>query len=39
MSDCIFCRIVAGEVPARVIYDDGTAIAPVVTRWSYRATT
>ncbi|HVU74115.1 MAG TPA: HIT family protein [Mycobacteriales bacterium] len=27
MTDCVFCRIVAGELPARVIYDDGTAIA------------
>jgi len=22
MSDCIFCRIVRGEVPARIVYQD-----------------
>lgn len=24
---CIFCRIVAGEAPAYVVYEDGTALA------------
>ena len=23
MSDCIFCRIAAGEIPADTVYDDG----------------
>ncbi|MCL1907576.1 MAG: HIT domain-containing protein [Propionibacteriaceae bacterium] len=27
MTDCLFCRIVAGEIPSRVIYSDDTAIA------------
>ena len=22
MSDCLFCRIVAGEIPARKVYED-----------------
>ena len=24
---CLFCRIVAGEIPARVVYEDDTALA------------
>lgn len=27
MSDCIFCRIVAGEIPSRRVYEDEHAIA------------
>ncbi|MDO5083441.1 HIT domain-containing protein [Arachnia propionica] len=27
MSDCLFCRIVEGEIPARRIHEDETAIA------------
>jgi histidine triad (HIT) family protein len=27
MSDCIFCRIVAGEIPARTIYEDDDILA------------
>ena len=27
MSDCLFCRIIAGELPARTIYEDETAVA------------
>jgi histidine triad (HIT) family protein len=27
MADCIFCRIAAGEVPARVVAEDDTVIA------------
>lgn len=27
MSDCLFCRIVAGEIPATVVAADDTAIA------------
>lgn len=27
MSDCLFCRIVAGEIPARRIYADEHALA------------
>lgn len=23
MSDCIFCRIVAGDIPAEVVYNEG----------------
>ena len=26
-SDCVFCRIVAGEVPAAVIYEDERTVA------------
>ncbi|HRA76252.1 MAG TPA: HIT domain-containing protein, partial [Propionicimonas sp.] len=25
--DCLFCRIVAGEIPSRQVYADDTAIA------------
>jgi len=27
MSDCIFCRIVAGEIPADVVYSDEKILA------------
>ncbi len=27
MTDCLFCRIVAGEVPAERVYDDDLVIA------------
>lgn len=27
MSDCIFCKIVAGEIPARTIYEDDDILA------------
>lgn len=27
MSDCIFCRIAAGEIPADVVYSDDAVIA------------
>ncbi|MDR2974212.1 MAG: HIT family protein [Propionibacteriaceae bacterium] len=27
MTDCLFCRIASGEVPARVVYEDDTALA------------
>ena len=27
MSDCIFCKIVAGEIPSTKIYEDETVIA------------
>ncbi len=27
MSDCIFCRIVRGEAPARIVYQDGDVTA------------
>lgn len=27
MSDCIFCRIVAGEIPADTVYEDDLVIA------------
>ncbi|MBN1964143.1 MAG: HIT domain-containing protein, partial [Anaerolineae bacterium] len=27
MSDCIFCRIVAGQAPASIIYADDVALA------------
>ncbi len=26
MSDCLFCGIVAGEVPAEVVYEDGQVV-------------
>ncbi|MGE5473346.1 MAG: histidine triad nucleotide-binding protein [Ignavibacteriales bacterium] len=27
MSDCIFCKIVKGEIPAKVVYEDDKVIA------------
>jgi len=27
MSDCIFCKIVAGEIPAKVVYEDHEMMA------------
>ncbi len=27
MSDCLFCKILAGEIPADIIYESDTAIA------------
>lgn len=27
MSDCIFCKIVAGELPAEIVYQDERAVA------------
>jgi histidine triad (HIT) family protein len=27
MSDCIFCKILAGEIPARFVYRDDLAVA------------
>ena len=27
MTDCIFCKIAAGEVPATKLYDDGEVLA------------
>lgn len=27
MSDCLFCRIVEGEIPSKRIYEDETAVA------------
>ncbi|MDR2838521.1 MAG: histidine triad nucleotide-binding protein [Azonexus sp.] len=27
MSDCIFCRIVAGEIPCRKVYEDDDMLA------------
>ncbi len=27
MADCIFCRIVAGEIPADKVYETGTVVA------------
>lgn len=27
MSDCIFCRIVAGEIPADIVYEDDDVLA------------
>ena len=27
MADCLFCRIVAGEIPAQIVYQDENAIA------------
>jgi len=27
MSDCIFCRIASGEIPARVVYSDDHLVA------------
>ncbi len=27
MSDCIFCKIAAGEIPSRKVYEDETVLA------------
>ena len=27
MSECVFCRIVAGEIPANVVHEDGETLA------------
>lgn len=27
MSDCLFCRIIAGEIPADKVYEDGQVLA------------
>jgi histidine triad (HIT) family protein len=27
MTDCLFCRIVAGEIPATIVYEDGDIVA------------
>jgi len=27
VSDCVFCRIVSGEIPARIVHSDDEAIA------------
>ena len=27
MSDCVFCKIVAGEIPATVVYEDEDVLA------------
>jgi histidine triad (HIT) family protein len=27
MSDCLFCQIVEGRLPARIVYQDSTAMA------------
>jgi histidine triad (HIT) family protein len=27
MSDCLFCRIIAGEIPAQIIHEDDRTIA------------
>lgn len=27
MSDCIFCKIAAGEIPAQTVYEDDSVIA------------
>ena len=27
MSDCLFCRIVSGEIPARKVFEDETVLA------------
>ncbi|MEO7994132.1 MAG: histidine triad nucleotide-binding protein [bacterium] len=27
MSDCLFCRLIAGEIPANLLWDDSTVVA------------
>ncbi|MCA1796184.1 MAG: histidine triad nucleotide-binding protein [Desulfuromonadaceae bacterium] len=27
MKDCLFCKIVAGEIPARIVYEDEQVVA------------
>jgi histidine triad (HIT) family protein len=29
MDDCLFCKIVAGQIPAKVVHQDGEAVAIV----------
>lgn len=28
MADCVFCRIIAGQSPASVFYDDDLVLVP-----------
>ncbi len=27
MADCLFCKIVAGEIPSQKVYEDDTVLA------------
>ena len=27
MSDCLFCRIIEGEIPSKLVYQDDNAVA------------
>ena len=27
MADCLFCRIVSGELPATIVYEDDNSVA------------
>lgn len=27
MDDCLFCKIISGEIPAKIVYEDDTSIA------------
>ena len=27
MSDCLFCKIIAGEIPASIVYQDDRVVA------------
>lgn len=27
MKDCLFCRIISGEIPAKIVYEDTDAVA------------
>ena len=27
MSDCVFCKIVSGQIPAKIVYEDSQVIA------------
>ncbi|MEF8829533.1 MAG: HIT family protein, partial [Haloarcula sp.] len=27
MDDCIFCQIIAGDIPSRTVYEDDTVLA------------
>jgi histidine triad (HIT) family protein len=27
MSDCLFCKLIAGEIPAKVVYEDDDVLA------------
>ena len=42
--DCLFCKIIAGEIPSTIVYEDADCIAirdinPQPTCWSSRART
>ena len=37
MSDCLFCKIVAGEIPSTKVYEDETVLAFRASFWPPRS--